>query len=112
MRHAALQLADLVPHGDGHPDGSLGRLRHRDGVVEEDHHAVPGEALERALVIEDQLAHDGVVLVKDPHDLLGLGRLREGREAAEIQEDDRDFPAMGPEGVLGAPGDDELGQVG
>ena len=57
-----------------------------DGIVEEDHHAVAGEALERALVGEDELAHFGVVLAQDAHQLLGLGRLREGREAAEVEE--------------------------
>ena len=32
-----------------------------DRVIEEDHHAVSGEALERALVLQDQLAHLRVI---------------------------------------------------
>ena len=92
------KVADLVAHRDGHPQGALGRPVHRQGIVEEDHHAVAGEPLQRALVLEDQPAHGGVVLAEDPHDLLGLGRLREGGEPAEVEEDDRDLAAMGLQG--------------
>ena len=56
------QLSDPVAHLQRHPDRPLGRVRHRHGVVEEDHHAITGEALERSVVGEDQLAHLGVVL--------------------------------------------------
>src|SRR6267143_3097803 len=46
-----------------HPQRALARVGHRHRVIEENHHAVAGEALERALVSEDQLAHARVVLV-------------------------------------------------
>ena len=91
---------------------ALGRVRHRHRVVEEDHHAVAGEALERAFVLEDQLAHLGVVLPEDHHQLLGLGGFGEGREAAEVEEDDRHFPAVRLQGVLRAPRHDQLGELG
>jgi len=55
-----------------------------DRVVEEDHHPVAGEALEGALVGQDEAAHLRVVLAQHAHHFLGLGRLGEGGEAAEL----------------------------
>ena len=50
----------------------------RQRVVEEHHQPVAGEALERSLEAEDELAQRRVVLGQDGHDLLGLARLGEG----------------------------------
>ena len=82
------------------------------GIVEEDHHAVAGEALERALVLHDERAHLGVVFAEDAHDFLGLGGLRERGEAAEVEEHDRDLAPVGLERIVGAAGHDELGELG
>ena len=101
-----------LAHRQRHPHGALGRIGHRHRVVEEDHHAVAGEALERALVGEDQAAHLGVVLAEHAHDLLRLGGLREGGEAAQVEEDDGHLAPMGLERILGAAGHDQLGELG
>ena len=42
-------------------------------------------------MVEDQRAHRGVVFAEHPHHLLGLGRLGEGGEAAQVEEDDGDL---------------------
>ena len=49
------QLPYGVPHRQRHLDRPPGRLLDRDRVVEEDHQAVAGEALQRAPEVEDQL---------------------------------------------------------
>src|SRR2546426_8347712 len=79
------ELVHPLTHRDRHPDRARGRVRHGHRIVEEDHHAVPGEPLERALVLEDQSAHLRVVLAQYPHDLLGLGSLGERGEAAKVE---------------------------
>src|SRR5437870_5763670 len=94
------QLVHPLAHGHRHANGTRGRVRHRHWVVEEDHHAVAGEALEGALVLEDEPAHLCVVLAQDPHDLFGFGGLREGREPAEVEEDHRDLAPVALERIL------------
>src|SRR5215472_10147426 len=105
--HALHTLA----HGHGHANGALRGVRHRHGIVEEDHHAVAGEALQRALVLEDELAHLRVILAENAHDLLRLGRLREGGEAAQVEEHHRHLPPMGFERVVGPARQDQLGEL-
>ena len=56
------------------------------GIVEQDQHAIAGEALERSLIAVDQLAQRCVIFVEDGHHLLRLGGLGEGGEAAQIAE--------------------------
>ena len=70
------------------------------GVVEEDHHPVAGEVLERAAVLDDRLAHRPVVLAQDAEQLLGLGVLGEGGEAAQVAEDRCDLPPMAGQQLL------------
>ena len=94
MRQPAPSAGDDVAHRDRHADGALGGVGHRDRIVEEDHHAVAGEALERALVGEDEPAHLRVVLAEHAHHLLGLGGLGEGGEAAQVDEDHGDLAAV------------------
>ena len=103
--------ADLLPDDQGHADGGLARIGHRHGVVEEDHHAVAGEALQRALVGEDQAAGRGVVVAQHHHDLLGLRGFGKGREAAEVEEHHRDLPTVALQRIARAPRDDELGEL-
>src|SRR5215475_11775827 len=81
-----VEVKGALPHGQGHADGPLRRVGHGHGVVEEDHHAVPREALECPVVLEDEPPHLRVVLAQHAHDLLGIGRLREGGEAAQVEE--------------------------
>src|SRR5262249_38971107 len=108
---ARSQVADDGAHGDGHANRALGRVRDLDRVVEEDHHAVAGEALERALVREDQTPHLGVVLTQHTHDLFGLGRLREGGEAVQVEEHHGHLTPMSLQGIVGAAGHNELGEL-
>ena len=61
------------------------------GIVEQDQHAIAGEALERSLIAVDQRAQRFVIVVEDAHHLLGLGRLGEGGEAAQIAKQHADL---------------------
>src|SRR5206468_804158 len=106
------QLIHAPAHHRGHPDRALGRVRDGHGVVEKDHHAVAGEALERALVLEDEAAHLCVILAEHAHHLLGLGGLGERREAAQVEEDHGDLAAVSAEGVLSVAADDQLRELG
>src|SRR2546427_1598130 len=48
---------------------------------------------------------------RTPHDLLGLGGLGEGREAAEVEEDHGDLSAVALQGILGVSADDHFGEL-
>src|SRR5437868_2646464 len=56
-------------HGERGLHGVLGRLLERQGVVEEHHHRVAGEALDRALVLERDLAERAVEGAQELHHL-------------------------------------------
>ena len=106
------QLGHPLAHGGGHPHRALRRIGHRHRVVEEDHHAVAREALQRRFRGHHELAHLGVILAQHGHDLLGLRGLGEGREAAKIEEDHGDLAPVALQGILGASGHDHLGELG
>jgi hypothetical protein len=92
------QLPDALAQRNGQTRRFELRLGDRHRVVEEDHDPVAREVLERAPVSGDQLARRGVVLADHVDELLGLGGLRERREPAEVEEDDRDVrPVAGEE---------------
>ena len=52
-----------------------------------------------------------MILAQNCHDLLGLGRLREGREPAQIAEHHGDLAAVAVEQLLVAARQDELGDL-
>ena len=111
-RPGVRELGEPIAHRDGHPHRSkdVVVLEHR--IVEEDHHPVAGEVLERAGVLDDDLAHRGVVLAQHAEDLLGLSRLAERREAAEIGKHRRRDPAVAREELLAFGGGDERRDLG
>jgi hypothetical protein len=53
-----------------------------------------------------------VVVAQHGHDLLGLGGLREGGEAAQVEEHHRDLAPVALERVVGVAGEDQLGELG
>ena len=125
-RGVALRDADAEAELDGRACASLARARRprrasrppacaarsrRVGagqrIVEEHHHAVAGEALERALVVADQRAERVVIFAQQLHDVLGLGGLGEGGEAAQVAEQRHDLAAMAVEHALVARRDDQ-----
>ena len=55
--------------------------------------------------------HRRVVLAERAHQLLGLGGLGERGEAAQVEEDDDDLAPVALQRVLGAAGDDQLGEL-
>ena len=100
------QLADADPHRDRHPHRAQRRVVAWDRVVEEHHETVAGEALERPLEAVHQIAQRGVVLPSTCHHVLGLDRLRERREAAQVAEHDRDLAPVALQERVVARGDD------
>ena len=76
------------------------RVGTRQRIVEQDQDVVAGEALDGALELVDQGAERVVILAQHRHHLLGLGRLGEGREVAQVAEHDGHLAAMTPEHVL------------
>ena len=105
------QAADPGPHRDAHPDRARRTVVAAHRVVEEDHQPVAGEPLERALEPEDQVAERGVVLLQDAHHLLGLARLGERGEPAQVAEHHDDLAPVALEERLVAGVDDQLGQL-
>ena len=87
-------------------------VRRFDRVVEEDHHPVALEVLERAAVLGDELAHRLVVRPQHTEDLLRLDGLGERREAAEVAEDDGDRAPVAIEELLSLVAGDELTDLG
>src|SRR5258706_314149 len=84
----------------------------RRGIVEDDHHAVAREMLDGSLVLADEPPDLRVVFAKNAHHVLGLGGLRERREAAQVHEDDRDLAPARSERIVELPGGDELRDLG
>ena len=62
-------------------------------------------------MLQDELAHLGMVLAEDAHDLLGLGGLREGGEAPQVQEHHGHLPPMALERVLRVASHDQLREL-
>jgi hypothetical protein len=62
-------------------------------------------------VLHHQPADRRVVLAEHRHHLLRIGGLGEGGEAAQVEEHDRDLAAMALQRILGAAGDDQLGEL-
>ena len=95
-----------------HAHGALRRIGDRHRVVEEDHDAVAGEALERAFVLHDQRGRSrrgtspSTAITSSGSAVLG-----EGGEAAQVEEDDRDLAAVALQRIVGAAGDDQLGEL-
>ena len=71
------EFGNSLAHLDRHAHRPLVRVRARQGIIEQDHHAVADETLDRALVFVDQRAEACVILAQHRHHLLGLGRLGE-----------------------------------
>ena len=63
-------------------------------IVEQDHQAVAGEALERAFEFVDQCAERVMIVAQHLHHFFRLRRLGERREPAQVAEHDGDFAAM------------------
>ena len=81
-------------HCHGHPDGPHRCIGTRKRIVEEDHHAVSCEPLDRSLEAVGEIAERGVVFAEDCDQVLGLDCLGERREAAQVAEDDGDLTPM------------------
>ena len=69
------------------------------------------ELLQRAAVGLDEAAHLLVVAAQHAHHLLGLGGVREGGEAAQVEDDDGDLAPVRGERIVHVAGDDALGQM-
>ena len=76
------------------------RVGHRHRIVEDHHHAVAGEALQRAAVLDDDLADRRVVLAQQRHHVFRVRGLGEPGEAAQVAEQRRDLAAMAFELLL------------
>ena len=74
--------------------GPLGVVLVRDGGAEERHHRVADELLDRAAERLELAAQPLVVGAEDRLDVLRVERLRMGREADEVGEDDGDDLAL------------------
>ena len=105
------ELCHASSHGERHHDCTLGRVRYWHRIVEKDHHPVASKTLERAFMIEGQLAHFGMVFAKDSHDFLGFSRLRKSGEAPQVQKDNGHVTPVGLEWIFGAAGDDQLSEL-
>src|SRR6185503_14458691 len=66
------QVGESIAHLHGHPDAAFDVVALLDRVVEEDHHAIAGEVLQRSLVLRDGLAHHAVVLAQQRHQLFRI----------------------------------------
>ena len=63
-------------------------------------------------VIEDERADRGVVFAEDGHHVFRIGGLGERGEAAQVEEDDGDLAPVALQRIVGAAGDDQLGELG
>ena len=105
------QVGNPLLHLQRHLDGAKRGIRTGERVIEKDHQRVAGEALQRPLEFEDQLAQLRVELAQNTHHLLGLRRLRECGEASQVAEHDRDLAPMALEHALVVARDDDVGEL-
>ena len=98
-------------HGQGHARGAGRRVVDAHRVVEKNHDAVAGETLQRAFVLQDQPAHGRMVFTEDAHHLLGIGGFGKGGEAAQVQKNDGNLAPVAFQRIIGATGDDQIGQL-
>ncbi len=106
------QLLETVAHRHRHSRCLRRRVRARERVVEEHHDAVAGKTLEGPIEAADQVSERSVVLAQDGHEVLGLDRLREGGEAAQVAEQHGDLAAMAGEERVVARRRDDLDDLG
>lgn len=66
----------------------------RRGVVEGGHQPITCEQLDRAAIVDDELADHAVVFAQDTQHLFRLGTLRERGEAPKVGEERGDLATM------------------
>src|SRR5262249_4030256 len=92
-----------IPHRECHAHGSRASVIDRDRIVEEDHHSVAGKVLQSSLMRNNHFAHGGVILVKNVHDLFGLGGFRESGETAQVKVNHGEVAAVSFQRIVGCP---------
>src|SRR5687767_7186194 len=110
---ALRELAHPRLHIEGHPNGPLGVVRTGHRIIEEHHEPVTQKAFERALIREDEFTERCMIRRENGHHLLGLHPFGEGREAAQIAEDDRYLlPMTVEQSLVVSGGDNEIRDLG
>src|ERR1700721_2849546 len=61
------QGTDSITHFERHEDGLVLRILHWNWIIEDHHHAIAGIALERATVLDNDLADCGVIVSQQSH---------------------------------------------
>ena len=84
---------------------------HRHGSIEQHHHSIAGEVLDRSIVLDDEAAKFGVILAQYAHHLLGLRRFGEAGEAAQIDVHHRNLRATRLERVVRLTGHDQVADL-
>src|SRR5438270_452165 len=100
LRHFAASPAMQARHLDCHPHGARTRIGEWQRIVEPDHEAVTGEALDGPFELVDERPEAGVVLAQDRHQVFRLGGLGKTGKAAQITKQNGDFPAVTVEQTL------------
>ena len=62
-------------------------------------------------MLQDEAPHLGMVGAEHVRDLFGLGRLRKGGEAPQIEEDDANLASVRSKRIRGATGEDGVRQL-
>ena len=88
------QRANVVAHLDGHLGRAQARLMTGQRIIEQDHDAVAGKALDGSRMLVDETAERGMVLAQHRHHFLGLGGLRERGETAQVAKQHGNGAAM------------------
>jgi hypothetical protein len=101
-----VELLHRLEDGKPRPHAPLGVVLVRDGGAEDGHDGVADELLDRAAEPLDLGLRARVVALEAGTDVLGVGRLRGGGEADEVDEEHRDDLALLARGRLG---DERLG---
>ena len=61
------QGTDSITHFERHEDGLVLRIFHWNWIIEDHHHTIAGIALERATVLDNDLADCGVIVSQQSH---------------------------------------------
>src|SRR6516162_11665196 len=105
------QYLRRLAHRHLHVDRPFDRIGSRQRIVEEHHDPVAAIMVDRAFEAGNDRPERGVIVAQQCHDLLRLGALGKGSEAAQITEHDDDLAAMAFEYAFIALRDDQFSQL-
>ena len=105
------QRPDGVTHFERHQHGLERGVINRNGIIEDDHHAVARVTLKCSAILDNALTDGRVIIAQKRHNVLGVCTFGKASETAQIAEERRNLPAMAFELFLGPGRNDQISHL-